>query len=114
MSATPHPTEIEYASERGELIITFSDDLVARYPTVFLRGYCPCAKCQGHSAGPPRWIPVQVDAAARVEDVTPVGNYAICIAWGDGHDTGIYTFDNLRRIHRPEGYLEEESVVGGR
>ena len=53
-------------------------------------------------------------AQAAVEDVTPVGNYAICIAWGDGHDTGIYTFASLRGdLHRPDGYEDSESVVSG-
>ena len=28
----------------------------------------------------------------------PVGNYAYCIAFSDGHDTGIYTFEQLREL----------------
>jgi DUF971 family protein len=30
--------------------------------------------------------------------VEPVGNYALRFRWSDGHDTGIYTFDFLRRL----------------
>jgi DUF971 family protein len=30
--------------------------------------------------------------------IEPVGNYAISIAWSDGHSTGIYRFDFLREI----------------
>jgi DUF971 family protein len=30
--------------------------------------------------------------------MTPVGHYAYTIAFSDGHDTGIYTFDLLREL----------------
>jgi hypothetical protein len=27
-----------------------------------------------------------------------VGNYALAFAWSDGHSTGIYTFEYLRKL----------------
>jgi DUF971 family protein len=30
--------------------------------------------------------------------IEPVGNYALAIAWSDGHSTGIYRFDFLREL----------------
>ena len=30
--------------------------------------------------------------------IQPVGRYAIQIRWSDGHDTGIYPFERLRRL----------------
>ena len=108
MSQTPHPVAIEYVSAEGVLKVVFSDDLVAEYPTVFLRGYCPCARCQGHGGGPPRWVPVTSWRMATVDDVTPVGNYAMCIAWGDGHDTGIYTFANLLELAARLGDIPDD------
>ena len=30
--------------------------------------------------------------------LTPVGNYALQASWGDGHDSGIYTWDQLRTL----------------
>jgi DUF971 family protein len=30
--------------------------------------------------------------------MTPVGYYAYKITWNDGHDTGIYTLENLRQL----------------
>lgn len=30
--------------------------------------------------------------------LTPVGNYGVQAAWGDGHNTGIYTWDMLRSL----------------
>jgi DUF971 family protein len=32
----------------------------------------------------------------------PVGNYAYSIAFSDGHNTGIYTFDLLRELGEQE------------
>lgn len=89
------PTHVEYVDARHILRVEFDDGRTFEIPTVHLRGYCPCARCQGHSAGPPRWIPVTSWRMATVDNVTPVGNYAMCISWGDGHDTGIYTFAGL-------------------
>jgi len=33
-----------------------------------------------------------------IQTLKPVGAYAVQVVWSDGHDTGIYTFDNLRRM----------------
>ena len=32
----------------------------------------------------------------RLEDVRPVGRYALQPIWADGHSTGLYTYDYLR------------------
>lgn len=101
--AVPHPTEVKYLESDDVLRITFSDDLVREYPTAFLRGFCPCAHCQGHGGGPATWTAPTTDAAIRVDNASPVGNYAMCISWGDGHDTGIYSFQSLRKMD-PEGF----------
>ena len=98
MGLHPHPTEIRYDQRAGLLSMTFSDGYQIDYPTVFLRGYCPCARCQGHAAGPPSWIQPEDARQITVEDVVQVGSYAVCISWADGHDTGIYSFENLRQM----------------
>jgi DUF971 family protein len=60
-----------------------------------LRGWCPCAGCQGHTSDlvfhPP-------SAAVEPRQIAAVGNYAISITWSDGHGTGIYRFDYLRDL----------------
>lgn len=98
MATTVHPVEVNYVQNAHTLDVAFSDGTSASYPTTYLRGFCPCARCQGHSAGPPQWVPLTHEAQRRVEDVTQVGAYAFCIAWGDGHDTGIYTFESLHEM----------------
>ena len=34
----------------------------------------------------------------KINGMKPVGNYAYSIAFSDGHDTGIFTFDLLRTL----------------
>ena len=92
------PEEVRYIDEEHILRVRFDDGRSFDYPTVHLRGYCPCARCQGHGGGPPKWIPVTSWRMATVDNVTPVGTYAMCIVWGDGHDTGIHTFASLLEL----------------
>jgi DUF971 family protein len=37
-------------------------------------------------------------AVLRMNSVEPAGNYAVRIAWSDGHSSGIYSWDHLRKI----------------
>src|ERR1700724_1093801 len=82
--------------EEGRLLLTWSDGHTADYDYDYLRGWCPCAGCQGHSGLAITFHP----AAGRVTagSIQPVGNYAISIGWSDGHATGIYRFDFLRQV----------------
>ena len=89
-----YPIEINHAKARRAVLITWDDGHVGEYDEVYLRGYCPCALCQGHGAQT-RFIDVP---DASLVAIQPVGNYAIEIHWQDGHSTGIYTFDYLRSL----------------
>jgi ATP-binding protein involved in chromosome partitioning len=94
--ALPVPLAIHRSDE--ELVITWADDHRASYPARYLRLRCRCAQCEEEMTG--RAI---LDPATVPEDVIPVrialmGSYAIRIDWSDGHDTGIYTFEYLKKI----------------
>lgn len=104
----PHPTEIEFIDDEKVLSITFSDDEEIDYDTRILRGYCPCAMCQGHGSRPLAWNEPKGDAAITVSDISQVGNYAMCIAWEDGHNHGIYSWEFLRNIvDKPDDIFED-------
>jgi len=74
--------------------IDWADGVGGRVDNALLRGYCPCAGCQGHT-GEIRFIPGQDSAMAEIEEV---GSYALQFTWGDGHASGIYTFRYLRAL----------------
>lgn len=63
-----------------------------------LRLACSCAACVDEVTGVRRLDPATVPGDVRPMRIEPVGRYAIHIAWSDGHQTGIYTFEYLRRL----------------
>ena len=90
------PVEINHVKAQGIVRITWDDGHVCEYPKMYIRGYCPCALCQGHdSAVEKRFVEVPDAGLVAIE---PVGNYAVSFRWSDGHGTGIYTFDYLRLL----------------
>ena len=89
-------TEIRRMPEEGRLRLTWDDGHAAEFEYDYLRGYCPCAGCQGHGTGAVEFKP-PVKPVTPLQ-IQPVGNYAISVQWSDGHDTGIYRFDFLREI----------------
>lgn len=91
----PTPVEVEYRRADATLRIVFSDGVARHLYVPSLRGFCPCARCQGHFNGPHRWVPPAGELAVTLVDAVPVGTYAIGITWEDGHHTGIYTYKNL-------------------
>ncbi len=75
------------------------------YSLAHLRDHCPCATCTGaHGTEPQRSSysnpnPFQMfKPVLRMDSVEEVGSYAIRIYWNDGHSSGIYSFDHLRKL----------------
>ena len=62
-----------------------------------LRLACPCAECVEELSGRPLLDPGQVSDTVRPLRLHLVGGYGLRVDWSDGHNTGIYTFDWLRR-----------------
>ncbi len=93
---SPRPTELRRLPEEGRLRITWTDGHVGEYDYDYLRGYCPCASCQGHTNEAIHFIPPA--SPMRSVEIQPVGNYAVSFLWSDGHGTGIYRFEFLRRL----------------
>lgn len=94
MDARFRPVRVKAPHGAKELEIQWADQQSSRYPHELLRGYCPCAGCQGHS-GTIRFQPATNLEILKIEQV---GNYALSFEWGDGHHSGIYTFRYLRAL----------------
>ncbi len=90
----PYPTEINHNKSRGVVRIEWDDGHAGEYEQSYLRGYCPCALCQGHGAQ----IRYIESPDAKLTTISPVGNYALELRWSDGHSTGIYSFEYLRAL----------------
>jgi DUF971 family protein len=88
------PTGIKAPHGARTLEISWQDGHRSALPHEILRGYCPCAGCQGHSGT----LKFQEGGDQEIRNVEQVGNYALSFRWGDGHDAGIYTFRYLRSL----------------
>lgn len=69
--------------------------MVSQLPIAYLRGWCPCATCQGHGAVVRYHEP---EADVQAAGIYEMGAYAIGIRFSDGHDAGIYSWSWLRQI----------------
>jgi DUF971 family protein len=94
-----YPTALKRLPD-GRLRIDWSDDRARTYTIEELRSACPCATCR--ESPPELTFPKPEEGPAlTVSGMTPVGNYAYCIAFSDGHDTGIYTYEFLQKLGEP-------------
>lgn len=80
------------------LEIEWPDGKVGRYRVFDLRCACPCAGCVDEMTGERLLDPARIRPDVRPVSVRPVGNYALKIVWSDGHDSGIYTWERLRKL----------------
>ena len=92
-SQVHRPIEIRVKRDEKALEVEFEDGREFRYPAEFLRVESPSAEVQGHGPGQKQLVAGRRHVG--IMDVTPVGNYAVCIKFDDLHDTGIYTWDTL-------------------
>ncbi len=108
-SQTHKPTELRVKREEKVLEVDFDTGESFRIPAELLRVESPSAEVQGH--GPGQKNIVAGRRHVGIMEVTPVGNYAVCIKFDDLHDTGIYTWDLLydfgqRKDQIWQGYLD--------
>ena len=104
-----YPTNLQLTDD-DVLHIQWSDGQRREYTVRELRNSCPCATCRdrrGHATESTTQLPVlslEEARPLRITGMKPVGNYAYTIVFSDGHDTGIYTLEQLRETgHEMEG-----------
>ena len=116
------PTTVEPTEDGKRLRIVWRDGHVSEYPPRYLRLACPCAGCIDEMTHEPILDPATVPLDINPVAIDYVGRYALKFTWPDGHDTGIYPWDQLRGIcpcdacaeareREPEGEGEPERDV---
>lgn len=93
------PTNIQQIG--NELAIQWNDGKESYLNLEFLRRACPCAACGGEpdvlgNAITPTVTYSTESFVLQKSDV--IGSYALQLHWADGHNTGIYSFQYLRRV----------------
>ena len=94
------PAQFAYDEVARALVITWGDGAVQRIGFAGLRLACPCAVCSGEFGRPGRFAvdPELHPGEDELADISLVGMYGLNAVWADGHNTGIYTFERLRRL----------------
>ncbi|MEM1415608.1 MAG: DUF971 domain-containing protein [Myxococcota bacterium] len=100
MTIPPEPIEIRAPEGARMMEIRWDDGVTTHHPHRILRAFCPCAICQGHTGRIVYTESVDAlpDSALEIRDLATSGSYALRLTWGDGHNTGIYTFRYLREL----------------
>lgn len=84
-----------------EIALAWSDGQENYISLKTLRQSCPCAVCQGEPDAMGRVLKPKVTHTERSFQalrMQQVGGYALQVTWADGHSSGIYSFDLLRRL----------------
>jgi len=86
----------------SELAVKWNDGGESFISLEKLRRCCPCADCKGETdilgnvyKNPEAGL---TPPAFQLTRIVSVGGYAIQPVWADGHATGIYSFEYLRRV----------------
>lgn len=92
------------------LEITWEEGLVQRISSEVLRKNCPSAISRAQRGDDSHEKPLTAKSSLlkiiehtraeelRLDKIWGVGNYALGMQWGDGHNTGIYTYDLLYEL----------------
>lgn len=62
------------------------------------RASCQCALCVDEMTGKPQSDPAKIKSDIAATQISPLGNYAIGIAWNDNHSSGIYPYRNIETL----------------
>ncbi len=93
------PTEINLNRRTRMLTVSFGDETF-EMSCEYLRVHSPSAEVQGH--GPGQDVLQVGKEDVNIDNIEPVGNYAIKPVFDDGHDTGIFSWDTLYRLGKSQ------------
>ena len=94
--SNPVPSEITYHRSSRVLEITFSTGDRFEFGAEYLRVYSPSAEVRGH--GPGQEVLQIGKENVSIDRIEPVGNYAVRLCFDDGHDTGLYSWEELYKL----------------
>lgn len=100
------PKTIGMHRQSREVELTYNDGKAWRLTCEYLRVFSPSAEVRGHGEGKAILQTGKINLRAR--DVEPVGNYGLKFIFEDGHDSGIYTWEYLRKLceHQEQNWAE--------
>ncbi len=88
----------QVTAEAGFIRVQWPDGNVDRFPNKVVRASCQCAQCVDEFSGEKLLDPETIHPEIQAKDIATLGNYAVSIAWNDGHSSGIFTWDHLKGL----------------
>jgi DUF971 family protein len=113
--AQNRPVGIKLHKKSKTLELEYPNNEVYSLSCEYLRVYSPSAEVKGH--GPGQEVLQTGKINVGISSIKPVGNYALQLAFDDGHDTGLYSFDYLLELclnqaQLWQSYLDRLSSAG--
>ncbi len=90
------PTAV--GTDGSGLVLAWDDGRRDVLPMLLVRARCPCAGCVDEWSGKRLLNVTKLAPDVRAVKLGEVGRYALQISWSDGHESGIYSWDFLRRL----------------
>ncbi len=109
------PTDIVLHRKSHSLEISFDDGETFHLPCELLPVYSPPAEVRGHWGQNAK---LELDKQdVNIDDLIPVGQYAVKIVFDDGHNSGLFDWDYLHDLGRKQAlywnqYLEKLHTAG--
>ena len=92
------PPKLSMNTAGDVLSVAFEDGHTHQLSAEMLRVMSPSAEVQGHSAD--QRVTLGKKRNVKIKELTPVGNYAVKIAFDDGHNTGLFAWPYLDQLGR--------------
>ena len=115
-AVTPKKVRVKKSEGTG-VEIDWKDGHRSVWSFAWLRNACPCATCHedrektgklpGVAKPKEKTLLMMYEAPVKPSEVTSVGKYALKFKWTDGHESGIYSWEYLRRMCQCEACVEK-------
>ena len=96
-----HPVSINLHQKSRILEVEYDDGARFELSCEYLRVFSPSADVKGH--GPGQEVLQLGKENVNIDEIEPVGNYAIKLIFDDGHKTGLYTWEYLYELGEAQG-----------
>jgi ATP-binding protein involved in chromosome partitioning len=84
--------------DEGSLRVVWADGSTTTLGAYHLRLSCPCAVCVDEHTGKKLLDDKRVPLDVKIKEVHPVGSYGLTPIFTDGHGTGIFTFERVKKL----------------
>lgn len=95
------PVKINKLSD-NILSIKWDDESEDKLDIKYIRDECPCVNCKGETVLFESYIPLKAvfkpAGFYEIDKIETLGNYALHIIWKDGHSSGIYSYEYLKKL----------------